>query len=401
MLELRWRVVAESLERKCKAPTAEQIAVARALALPVGQATPSLVAAAELRVLLREPLDLTLAGDFGDDEYDVLLDLARRTALVVPDMEKLGSREVLNAWLRVARDRESAAALRRLEPAVDDVVTARDRRKGPDVHGEISSVGSNGRLYFRGGHGLGTAPHRVTRLTRPGEDDYLDQLRLAREYAATIQSNPARITRAQEAQLERWRINFPATPAAIEALRDALETADDEAAMQRLLEKHPALLAGTVVGTHDTWIRPQVQLGNHYMADFMIAGQTSLGVRWTLVELESPVSRLTNPGNKRATATLRHAVDQIEDWRRWLSTNLHYARSARDADGLGLPGITAEVPGLIIMARETADDAASEIRELQARRSHIQVRTYDWLMRINESPDPLRRDAPDQRLRLA
>lgn len=195
--------------------------------------------------------------------------------------------------------------------------------------------------------------------------------------------------------------SFQRPPAAIEALRNALETADDEAAMQRLLEKHPALLAGTVVGTRDTWIRPQVQLGNHYMADFMIAGQTSLGVRWTLVELESPVSRLTNPGNRRATATLRHAVDQIEDWRRWLSTNLHYARSARDADGLGLPGITAEVPGLIIMARETYDDAAAEIRELHVRRSHIQVRTYDWLMRINESPDPLRRDAPDQRLRLA
>ncbi|WP_187280448.1 hypothetical protein [Streptomyces sp. IB2014 016-6] len=47
------------------------------------------------------------------------------------------------------------------------------------------------------------------------------------------------------------------------------------------------------------------------------------------------------------------------------------------------------------------DDAAAEIRELHARRSHIQVRTYDWLMRINEFPDPLRRDAPDQRLRLA
>jgi hypothetical protein len=154
--------VAESLERKCKAPTAEQITIARALGLPLGQATPAPVAAAELRVLLRMPLGLTLAGDFGDDEYEVLLDLANRTDLAVPDMDKLGCREVLNAWLRVARDRESAAALRRLEPAVDDVVTARDRRKGPGMHGEISSIGANGRLHFRGGHGLGTAPHRVT-----------------------------------------------------------------------------------------------------------------------------------------------------------------------------------------------------------------------------------------------
>lgn len=401
MVGLRWQLVAEGLERKCATPTREQISVARGLGIDLGRATPVPVAAAELRVVLRSPLELALARDFGDEEYEVLLELAARTGFAVPRMDELECREVLNAWLRVARDRESAAALRRLEPAVDDVVTARDRRRGPDLYGEISSIGANGRLHFRGGHGLGTAPHRVTRITRPGEDHYPEQLSQAREYAASVQSNPARITRAEEAQLARWRINFPATPAAVEALRNALETADAEAAMQRLLEKHPALLAGTVVGNHDTWVRPQVQLGNNYMADFMIAGQTSLGLQWTLVELESPVSRLTNPGNKRATTTLRHAVDQIEDWRRWLSTNLHYARSARDADGLGLPGITAEVPGLIIMAREDADDAATEIRDLHARRSNIQVRTYDWLMRINETPDPLRRDAIDWDLRVA
>lgn len=46
--ELRWQVVAETLERKCKAPAAEQITIARALALPLGQATPALVAAAAL-----------------------------------------------------------------------------------------------------------------------------------------------------------------------------------------------------------------------------------------------------------------------------------------------------------------------------------------------------------------
>ncbi|MBT2445335.1 hypothetical protein J7E93_35685 [Streptomyces sp. ISL-36] len=93
-------------------------------------------------------------------------------------------------------------------------------------------------------------------------------------------------------------------------------------------------------------------------------------------------------------------MDQIEDWRKWLSSNLHYARSARSADGLGLPGITAEVPGLIIIAREDAADAAAEIRELHARRSRIEVRTYDWLMRIDESLDPLRRNAIDRPLGL-
>lgn len=47
------------------------------------------------------------------------------------------------------------------------------------------------------------------------------------------------------------------------------------------------------------------------------------------------------------------------------------------------------------MAREEADDAAGEIRELKERRSRIEVRTYDWLMRLNESPNPLRIGAID------
>jgi hypothetical protein len=385
--------VAEGLERRCAAPTDEQVAVAKAQGLPLEPATPARVAAAELRVHLRVPLELALAKDFGSSEYETLLELAERTNLTVPDAGELGFREVLNAWLRVARDRESAEALRRLQPAVADVVIARNRGRGPDVYGEISSISVSGRLNFRGGHGLGTSPHRVTRIIRPSEGDYPELLRQAREYAAAIHSNPHQITQADEAQLAPWLIEGPATPAAVEALREALETAEDERAMQQVLEKYPALLGGAVVGNHGTWVRPQVQFGNNYMADFLIAGQSSLGTRWVLVELESPVSRMTNPGNRRATTTLRHAVDQIEDWRRWLSSNLHYARSARADNGLGLPGITAEAPGLIIMAREDANDAAAEIRELTQRRTQIMVRTYDWLMRLNEEPDPIRRGA--------
>lgn len=395
MSESKWQVVVEGLERKCSAPTKEQVAVALAQGVTLGPATPVPVAAAELRIVLRVPLELALAQDFGDAEYETLLDLATRTNLTVPDMDALGYRELLNAWLRVARNRESTAALRYLQPAVDDVVVARHRRMGPDLIGKIASISANGRLNFRGGHGLGTAPHRVTRITRPSEVDYPEMLRLANEYAASVHSSPHRVTQADKAQMDRWRVKFPAPAAAVEALRDALETADDEAAMQKVLEKHPALLAGVVPGNHGTWVRPEVQFGNHYRADFLIAGETSLGLRWLLVELETPVSRLTNPGNRRATTTLRHAVDQIEDWRQWLSSNLHYARSARNNNGLGLPGITAEAPGLIIMAREDADDVAAEIRELHQRRSRIEIRTYDWLMRLNESPHPLRNDAID------
>lgn len=400
MAETDWEAVAAGLERRCAAPTDEQSAIARALGFTLGLATPTPVAAAELRVRLHAPLELKIARDFGDEEYDTLLDLASRTNLTAPRRDELLNREVLNAWLRVARDRESAAALRRWRPGVADVVVARDRHKGPDVHGQIASISANGRLNFCGGYGLGTSPHRITRITRPGEADYAAQLALANEHLATIQKNPGQIIQAAKAQLDPWKITFPPIPAAIEALRDALERADRESVMQRVLEKHPALLGGAVVGNHATWVRPQVQLGNNYMADFMIAGYSSQGIRWVAVELESPLHRLTNPKNKRATSALRHAVDQIEDWRKWLTTNLSYARAAREADGLGLPGITAELPGLVIIGREDGDDPSADIRDLYRQRSHIQVRTYDWLMRLNEAADPLRPHAVDQPVRF-
>ncbi|MEV4383092.1 Shedu anti-phage system protein SduA domain-containing protein [Streptosporangium sp. NPDC049644] len=159
--------------------------------------------------------------------------------------------------------------------------------------------------------------------------------------------------------------------------------------MQVVLEKHPSLLAHTVSGNHGTWVLPQVQFADHYMADFLIASRTSAGLHWPLVELESPTKRLTNPGNSRDTRFLHHAVEQIEDRRQWLSFNLGLARRPRDSNGLGLPGITAESHALIIMGRENANDNATDIRDLRFRRGRIEIRTYDRLVRTAAWHDPL------------
>ncbi|MFE9636961.1 hypothetical protein [Streptomyces sp. NPDC006463] len=51
---------------------------------------------------------------------------------------------------------------------------------------------------------------------------------------------------------------------------------------------------------------------------------------------------------------------------------------------MGLPGITADARGLIIIGREDSSDSASEIRDTQFRNSRIEVRTYDWLLRAAE-----------------
>lgn len=390
MAQSTWQPVVEGLERRCAEPTAEQRALAAAVGVVLEDSCPAPVAAARLRTALRVPLELALADRFGSPEYDTLVTMAESTGLRVPALEEIESRELLNAWLRVARDRESAAALRRLQPRVDDVAVVRDRSDEPQVFGEVASISASGRINFRGGRGRGCNPYWVARIVRDGEGDYPEMLRRAREHAAAGNRTAQHVSHADLRLLDRWRVESPAPAAAVEALEQALVNAEGEAPMQRVLEQHPALLAGTVPGNHGTWVRPEVGFGNNFRADFLVAGLTSLGLRWLLVELESPLSRLSNPGDRRATTTLRHAVDQIEDWRAWLAANLAYARLPREEHGLGLPGITAEAQGLIIMAREDVRDAAADIRELKSRRHRIEVRTYDWLLRLNRSPHPMR-----------
>lgn len=385
MVETSWQKVVSDLQQLCAEPTEAQRAAAAALGLPLTEATPAPVAAALLRARLGTELELRKPAAFGDTEYEYLERLAAETHLDIPSSTEIGSRELLDAWIKVALAQRSVVHLERLNPEAGDVVViAAERGTSEDRNGLIASISSNGRLNFRGGRGGGGWPHLVKRIVKAGGSEYIELCRKAREEAEARNSSPELVSAADRARLDRWKTDRHPTLAAREALKDALADATEERPMQVVLQNHPSLLAHMITGNHGTWVRPQVQFGNHYMADFLIAGRTSVGLRWILVELESPTHRLTNPGNHRASPTLRHAVDQIEDWRQWLTSNLAYARAPRDSDGLGLPGITADARGLIIMGREDSADSASEIRDTQFRNSRIEVRTYDWLLRAAE-----------------
>ncbi|MGW6939668.1 Shedu anti-phage system protein SduA domain-containing protein [Streptomyces xanthophaeus] len=173
---------------------------------------------------------------------------------------------------------------------------------------------------------------------RPGEDDFASWELKAREEVARANPFPERITHAQRAVLEPFKVKRRPSRVDREALEDALDTAASASDMQVLLERHPSLLAATVKGNHGTWVLRQVRLGSEYVPDFLMASETSAGVGRHLVELKSPKARLTNPGNQRESPTLRAALHQIHDWREWLSENLPAAQKK-------WPGITPQSPG--------------------------------------------------------
>ncbi|MFF4351081.1 Shedu anti-phage system protein SduA domain-containing protein [Streptomyces sp. NPDC001530] len=158
-----------------------------------------------------------------------------------------------------------------------------------------------------------------------------------------------------------------------------LNAATDERPLQRFFEEHPGILAQEL-GAACRWVLPQVSLGGRYVPDFLVARIDSGGVRWTLVELESPTAQLfTKDGQPRKE--LRKGLSQIQDWRDWLTANRDVARRSRTDQGLGLIGIDHMASGLVIIGRRHHRLVADQERlNSLVYRERVLIRSYDWLL---------------------
>ncbi len=156
--------------------------------------------------------------------------------------------------------------------------------------------------------------------------------------------------------------------------RNTLNDAFDEKPMQSFLASHPHLLTCLLPPGRDAWCWDRPRFGSESIPDFLLCTRNSTGFEWVMVELESPtVAPLTQaalPGTK-----LREAQAQIHDWRIWLRDNIAYAQRQ-----LGFDGLTAEVPGVIVIGRRSSVDPkhAKRWRELSADKTRIM--TYDRLI---------------------
>ncbi len=159
-----------------------------------------------------------------------------------------------------------------------------------------------------------------------------------------------------------------------------LEAATDEKPLQGYLALHPQLLAVEDSG-ECRWVIPQQSLNGKFFPDFLVGRLDSPGLKWVLVELQSPRAQLFTQKGEPA-AQLREGINQIERWRRWLENNLDEARRPPSLDGLGLIGINHASRGLVLIGRSS--DRNDEIRERLWQltwRHQIAIRSYDWLAR--------------------
>jgi len=88
-------------------------------------------------------------------------------------------------------------------------------------------------------------------------------------------------------------------------LANKLDNASDERPLQEFFTRHPNILV-LAFPVHSCWVFPKPRLGGgKYIPDFLLCDRTSLGYKWTLIELENQNFPATNKKAFQVTAITR------------------------------------------------------------------------------------------------
>ncbi len=190
-----------------------------------------------------------------------------------------------------------------------------------------------------------------------------------------------RRTAFRRADLRKFEVNHDAiTQAEVDEFETVLDHAKHEADLQQHLAANPRILVQKLRGGWGRWVISSPRFGAEYVPDFVVGEYSSLGMNWTLVELESPHRPLFTKRGDPAEY-LNHAIRQVTDWRDWLITNRDYAIRSRNDQGLGLVDIDGRASAWIIIGRRDDEDEKMRRRRAQlGSQSGIEIHTYDWLL---------------------
>jgi hypothetical protein len=367
-----WREADEALTAATVTATPQQRELGRHARISIPPTTPKIVAAVMLRIGLSEELNLppqrSLSG-----RYDARLQILRRP--YDPPISPRNDEEA-EAWviyLRLVRRRESLSALELNEGDVVETVAGEIA--------EVSSIGRDGRVYFKGGGGFGAWPDLISVLARKadGSASAAEARRQAANWAAR-RASPSTWSMAKGQDLSEFIAVDPISEDDIAELESVIASAEDEMPIQKFLGDNGHLITA-LLGGPLRYCLPQKRLGGEYVPDFIIGGVDSLGVRWVLIELETPRSGIYLKDGLQLDEKARKGVSQILSWRNWLSSNIAYARGRRSDDGLGLFDIREKTEAVVLVGRrsrmpETKDAQRHEYRQS----SNIRIHSYDWLL---------------------
>jgi len=367
-----WESVANALDALLSGPTQRQRDVAARLGVELPDGLPAQVIAALLRgsvseaLLSPEQLPADIPESLG--ELEDSLELPRTTELIA------GTRDEVSAWFAARYAFQSMRGLRAVRPDIGDVVTSSGWEEGE--HRIVSSIGSDGRVYMRHLPSRRAWPSYLTVVARLGSEGHA--LRAAAVDASIRNATTSRSTNfANYQMLAQYELRqHRPSPEAVRELENLLESGERrEEPYQQLITRNPEFLAMTVVGGWKTFVIPKARLGTEHVTDFLVLGINSVGPQWLTVELEAPRHRILTQAGRLSSPT-RHAIDQVHDWREWLTQNVAYAQSQ-----LGLHGITNRSPGLIVIGRDDPSPERRASRSQSAEEGRIEIHSWDWLLR--------------------
>ena len=366
-----WREATTALAEASAPVTGEQLALADKMGIRISPTTPRIVAAAILRVVL-EPVTGNNITSSPVERFEEQLASLRQDS--DPAIDPANGEEA-RAWIEylyLVRRRE---ALARLQLCEGDIV----RTPNHEV-AQVSSIGVDGRVYFTGGLGQSSWPDLVEEVLARA-DDYSTAADCLRKRAADMAAHRrqrARFSAAKEAALSDCAVTGIPTIAEIDELERVVDGAEDERPIQSFLSGHQHMLA-CLLGDRLRYSVALPRLGSQYVPDFVIAGVDSLGIRWVLVELETPNTAMYLKDGKQFSGKTRNALSQIVAWRHWLSENLSYARAPKHCQGLGLTDIAPKPPAVVVIGRRSGLPAEAEAARHDSVERGIEVQTYDRL----------------------
>jgi Shedu protein SduA, C-terminal len=374
----RWEEAVKALRHRSGPASDDQRALAAFLGLTLTDDIPNRVAAAILQRRLSDTLALRPSVFAREHTPSYVESLA--TELNVRITTPLDGQDVKDAWVRTLWDLRAIRALERLQIEEGDLVAVDG---ATDVECDIvASISADGRVNFRGGLGRIARPDRlrvVGRRTDTGEA--ADRLRAGARNRAALRQRVMDVSRAMVAEIVEYRITDPISAEDVAALEETLAEASDERQLQALFTARPVLLSGLLGSRQGAYVIPHPQLANQYVPDFLIATVDSAGLHWYLVELQSPTATFSVRAGRDYSSQVREALAQIEDWREWLTSNVEFARRARRQQGLGLPAIRPESPGIVLVGRRNTDEDRVADRRLRTSQDRqIVIHTYDWLV---------------------
>ncbi len=336
---------------------------------------PQLIASARLQTALASELNLPAPSPCTENQLKLISSLETDENRAFPEPENYLEAD---AWITFLYLKKRQRNLEQLKVESGDLLEV-NGSKDPKV-AAVSSIGSDGRIYFKGGAGACAWPDMVTiRYKKSDNSAAALQFRNLVANQTALRLRISDWSDRKHVELKKFEVTSALTLYDVEQLERIIESAENEKSIQEFIENCPQILTSLLRGGY-RFCLPRPSLGK-YIPDFIVSDVDSLGIRWVLIELETPISNVTLERENSLDQYARKGVSQIKEWREWLLNNLAFARQTKSNQGLGFVDIRPQSEGLVIVGRRfRLYENTHIVRNPFKENDSIEVHTYDWLL---------------------